>query len=142
MNPIEEFVQNYGGVIGLFAALILIIKTLVTYISSKYKDERQDKKDKQKDIAIIVADERVKKVEEKEERSSELYEKFIEDYKDLSNKFLENSKEVVAAMQGHTHALTSLETIQSQSLKINEKLSESVDRLRDTIIENLIKITK
>lgn len=138
LSNIWELIAAGGGI----ATALTIIGLLVRFTIKQYKDSRADKAKAENDKLLIVAEERAKLAEENLESYKNLYEKFLETYENTSVKFEQINKHAVEAIALNKIALNSLENAVNQSAKINEKLADSVDKLKDTITNNLIQITK
>lgn len=133
-----DLVAAGGGII----SALTIITLLVKFVIKQYKDSRSDKAKADTEKLITIAEQRAELAEENLEGYKQLYEKFLETYAETSEKFEQTNKLSVEAIALNKIALNSLENAVNQSAKINEKLCDTVDKLRDTITNNLIQITK
>ena len=138
---IPEDLKEWVTPLLVISGLVTVVTILVRLLVKAYKDSRTDKEAQKKEQQVLLAEERVKRAEQQVKKSEELYEKFIEEYKDLSKTILENNNLLIDTIKDNKVALNSMETTLSQNTKINEKLSNSVDNLRDTLTKKLIDIT-
>lgn len=139
---LPDWIKDSVSWLALVTSLVVIITLLTKFVIKQYNDRRVDKKDLKEENALILANERAKNAELAVAQKNELYEKFLNEYKELSEKYLENSKSLISAVEGNKLTNISMETALNQLGHINEKLTTSVDKLRDSITDNLIKITK
>lgn len=139
---LPDWTKEPLSLLAIIVSLITLITLLVKFVIKQYNDRQKDAATLKGENALMIANERVKTAEEAVAQTDEIYQKFMEDYKDFANKFLENSKQMISAVEGNKQAISSMEKAIAEGSKINEKLSVSVDKLRDSITDNLLKIAK
>ena len=138
---IFDFLKDNAEPLVLLSVALGIIGILIKLGITVYTNWRTDKKEDQATKSILLAEERAKYAESTVELINDLHDRFIKEYKDLSLEYKNSNNLMVQAIEGNKQSNIGMQHAIEQFSKINDKLGDSVDRLKDTITNNLIKIT-